>query len=196
MRGLGVYAVPLVEMPQTAAEFGRIDDADEDCDRLICGNISLAKLWKSVLFGGQRNRRRSEFACIVFELSANHWPILMFASWPENTYEALRAEAAAGTKTPWTILEENWQNKCSYLLGWNYNELGLIVDNPHGLGALLHRFRESGRILSALGDDHLEIVVPTAIPRENIRRVIPYYERSRESKHRGRDAANQVENLE
>jgi hypothetical protein len=182
LRGHGVYAVPLVLLPQYAADQIDCHRYDESCSSLKCGNLSSAKLWKSHLFGGVRNPRGSEFASIVFELSAGHWPILMFASWPKGEYNMLRADQPAGTDKQWELLDAS-----SYMIGWNYNGLGFLVKSPRGLGSLLHRFRISGQILAALGDDYLEIVIPSSIPPGNIRRVVTFYERSRPGKSRGRD---------
>lgn len=195
LRGPGVYAVPFIEMPQYAADQEKCHRYDESCSSLKCGDLSVVKLWKSRLFGGQNQQGRgSEFASIIFELSESHWPILMFASWPQDEYDALQAVQSVGTETNWKILEANRDTRSRYMLGWNYNELGFIVENPRGLGVLLHRFRNSGRILAALGDDYLEILIPRPIPPCNIQKIVPYYERSRQGKDRGRDQHTRVEN--
>jgi hypothetical protein len=182
LRGRGVYAVPLLTLPQYAADLDECHRYDESCSSLKCGDMSSTKLWKSHLFGGHKNRRGSEFASIVFELSAMHWPLMMFASWPDETYEALRLDQPEGTEQPWNLLAAG-----KHAIGWNYNELGFLVKSPRGLGSLLNRFRESGRILAALGDDWLEIVIPSSIPACNICRIVSYYERSRTDAYRGRD---------
>lgn len=193
LRGRGVYAVPLVTLPQYAAEFVECHRYDDSCSSLKCGDLSVSKLWKSHLFKGRRNPRGNEFASIVFELSAEHWPIMMFASWPQEAYEALQLDQPEDTKKLWNLLDASKPPGKGRKIGWNYNELGFLVKSPHGLGSLLHRFRESGQILAAFGDDWLEIVVSSSIPASNIRRVVAHYERSREGRQRGRDERSRLE---
>lgn len=176
IRGRGVYAIPLMNFPQFSD--GEEWRYNESVASFICSNMSLAKLWKSLLFGrGKGDTRGSSFASILFELSDEHWPVRVFlGGWPEASFNKFLSSDLTRDDTHWSVVGKgDWMN---------YNEMEFIAKSPHGLGLLMQQYREAGNILAAYGDDYLEVLISSRIPARNIVKIVAHYERSRDGMRR------------
>lgn len=178
IRGRGVYAVPLMRFPQ-------FHDKDEhryteSSEGYICSNMSLIKLWKSILFQSIGSNRGSSFASIVFELSESQWPVRVFlGGWPQESYHEFLSPNLPQDDTEWAVVGKG---------GWlNCNELEFTAKSPKGLGLLIKRYRDVGKVLAAYQDDYLEVVISSRIPARNIVKIVAHYERSRMGKRRIND---------
>jgi hypothetical protein len=183
IRGRGVYAIPLMQFPQFSD--GKEWRYHEGVESFICSSMSAVKLWKSQLFGGNSNRRDSSFASVVFKLSEDHWPVRVFlGGWPEDQFNRFLSPDFPLDGTDWKVVGQG---------GWlNYNELEFIAQSPQGLGLLMKRYRETGRILAAYCDDYLEVVINSRIPARNIVRIVAHYEQSQNGKRQINDAKSRI----
>lgn len=178
-RGRGVYAVPLMLLPQVAY----IDD-----ETFVAADPrSSTTLW--TWLASLRCRHRN-LAVVTFRTTPDHWPADLYI------------ELKAGVGTDWLstvdpelafIAEEDLQFvRKAHSQGF-VADLKLSVRNEAALGKILHTVQSHGFGTLDQYDESIEIIFSSLIPSKLIDRVTPLYRTNinfKESRDQDRDIGN------
>ena len=170
-RGRGIYAVPMMRMRRVSSW-----DEEQGTRRVASElSLSLADLWKHVLFSSAGRGRRP--IAIVFEPPPACWPVELFLEVPirhaARFLASMRAHRAAGVE----VGEENAQivesilasedNQAEWIVGF---EVHAASSRAAGLVLRDHVQLSSGVL--ARGGEHMEAVFRAPIPPRAIRKVV------------------------
>ncbi len=160
-RGKGVYAVPLMLLPQISGP--------RDNPLPSASPRSSASLWKWLAEGAHRHRH---FAAIVFGDSVQHWPVDVYIELnPAIGTDWLTKLVGADVH----ITDENLR------LARQAHQQGILVDiqitvrDAKSLGRVLYTFLQQGHKTWSVYDDTIEVILPRPIPACLIERIIPLY---------------------
>ena len=170
-RGRGVYAVPLLFLPQVSF----VQNGKEMMEMTAEPRPSIT-LWKWL--AGRQHRHR-HFAAIIFRTTRQHWPATLYIQLePQVGIDWLDEIVPSHATVTAANLEH--VRRCQNS-GWLSN-LEILIHNPSCLGKIMHRICAGGQSTWPRYDESIEIVFPQPISPNLIEQVIPLYRTNKQFK--------------